>query len=838
MEPEVARMYSSSPPPLDDGAEDDDDEFGDFGGFSGVPPSVSFTEFDTPATFGQPQSAVDTSPPSLFNNISGGPGPFGGPSVEEDSASSDTDIPGADSCSSRDGTDDWKKLADQTRPSPFLNSADTKMGSSRTEFEVGSCNGGSPVTVVLTNGFSAFDMQETPFCLDVTHPQKKGFASGPTLEDHPASPVDKFADFSAFSNTVTPMDICQATDIRERRGDSSDGKPLSDVQDDELSRVGLAEANSEKRVTGIGSDTNSSTEAVQWLSNGEGSLHIGDNFDQSDTEPIVTHQGCEEPAVHSDSELTEMDTTEGRVSPEHAQERSVDQEEESCDSPSNGFSEGCSMSPAGLDHCGDLSQTSFAPLQMQFKEDATTSTDFGKVTVEPEDEDFGDFGDATTCNHQGFADFDQVDSGLLATPDEQNVVSRVAREPENEEDFGDFDSPKGYSRGKDGDDGEMQFADFPGSDSFADFSSAPVDSSSDFNTGWNAFGDQEQGGDDSWAAFDQEQRIACTEDTEERWQASTATSAPLTGTPQTSRRESLTLLASRLERLFQASFPEAPILQAGEEVLPLQALLEPLEKQQEQSDEQSTVAQGWPQDMWQQLRDIHNALGLRHQWGGSHCNRTLLCSLGIDTRNILFTGQKKQPVIVPMYAASLGMLEPTKEPVKPISAAEKIASIAQASPVSPEISSCSSDPTQETLPPIQFDWSSSGLTNPLDASGGSSLLNLDFFGPVEDSGSSSATSIPGVDPELYELTTAKLDTSGATSRVADAFARLMSTMEKTSTSTRKPRKEENLSEEAAKVIAGLPDLSFMQAKVLMFPATLTPLGSCSSSASSTATTGD
>lgn len=40
---------------------------------------------------------------------------------------------------------------------------------------------------------------------------------------------------------------------------------------------------------------------------------------------------------------------------------------------------------------------------------------------------------------------------------------------------------------------------------------------------------------------------------------------------------------------------------------------------------------------------------------------------------------------------------------------------------------------------------------------------------------------------------------------------------------RKPRKEENLSEEAAKVIAGLPDLSFMQAKVLMFPATLTPL---------------
>lgn len=44
--------------------------------------------------------------------------------------------------------------------------------------------------------------------------------------------------------------------------------------------------------------------------------------------------------------------------------------------------------------------------------------------------------------------------------------------------------------------------------------------------------------------------------------------------------------------------------------------------------------------------------------------------------------------------------------------------------------------------------------------------------------------VAGVDPELYELTTAKLDSGSSGSRVADAFARLMSTMEKTSTSTR------------------------------------------------------
>lgn len=41
-----------------------------------------------------------------------------------------------------------------------------------------------------------------------------------------------------------------------------------------------------------------------------------------------------------------------------------------------------------------------------------------------------------------------------------------------------------------------------------------------------------------------------------------------------------------------------------------------------------------------------------------------------------------------------GMLEPTKEPMKPISAAEKIASIGQTSAVSPEINICTSDQLQ------------------------------------------------------------------------------------------------------------------------------------------------
>ncbi|EHA97803.1 Aftiphilin, partial [Heterocephalus glaber] len=110
----------------------------------------------------------------------------------------------------------------------------------------------------------------------------------------------------------------------------------------------------------------------------------------------------------------------------------------------------------------------------------------------------------------------------------------------------------------------------------------------------------------------------------------------------------------------------------------------------------------------------------------------------------------------------------------------------------------------------------------IEASGGFTLLNLDFFGPVDDSSSSSSTTVPGVDPELSELTTSKLVISTSSLKVTDAFARLMSTEEKMSTSTRKPKREEHLSEESIKVTASLSDLTFMHAKVLMLPATLTP----------------
>uniref|UniRef100_A0A668SE31 Uncharacterized protein n=1 Tax=Oreochromis aureus TaxID=47969 RepID=A0A668SE31_OREAU len=103
-------------------------------------------------------------------------------------------------------------------------------------------------------------------------------------------------------------------------------------------------------------------------------------------------------------------------------------------------------------------------------------------------------------------------------------------------------------------------------------------------------------------------------------------------------------------------------------------------------------------------------------------------------------------------------------------------------------------------------------------------LNLDYFGPEDDSRSSSFTQ--RIDPELYELTISKLEINTNSSHPEDALNRLMSSAEKTSISVRS-LSEELRSEEASRVIAVLPNLSFMKAKVLMFPSILLPKARCS-----------
>ncbi|XP_071247173.1 aftiphilin-like [Salvelinus alpinus] len=391
------------------------------------------------------------------------------------------------------------------------------------------------------------------------------------------------------------------------------------------------------------------------------------------------------------------------------------------------------------------------------------------VEEEDEEEDFGNFRDAGSFpSQEDFADFNQSES-------------------RTQEGFGDFDQDYSEDPGPTQACGEeVGQGDLPLSDSFTDFHSAPLEL--------------------------QCSRLLCT-------RSQTSPVSPIQAS-----------LSIRLQRVLQTSFPAVAVPELDQEreetvveeeetvveeketvveeeetvveedsgvevlkVLSLRALLETLDTQPEEEETKGLnhTIHWVPRGAWRQPQDLHDAVGLGFQWGGSHSNRALLRCLGMDTRNMLFTGQRKQPVIVPVFAAGLILplsmcTKPTKEPLR--AAAEKTAATAQALPGSQETTTTLSIQQGAPQPWSQFDWSSSGLgVNRLDV----------------------------VDPELAS------DTS---SRPADTLNHLMSTMENTTTSTRKPHRDEEdeLSEEAARVICGLADLSFMKAKVLMFPITLTP----------------
>ncbi|XP_045902902.1 aftiphilin a isoform X2 [Micropterus dolomieu] len=848
MEPDVIRMYSSSPPPMEDGAEEEDNEFGDFDTFSSVPNSISFTEFDTPTTFNQSQALTATSPPELIN--SRGVRGFshsssnGTHSPNNELSKANGVVPASHLGSSPSERTEMKKVLSGSLD---FSVRDTAGG------EPADCNGGS--TEVLTNGFATFEFQGSPSSQNSVHSHIKGTSTEDTGSFPVDSPEDDFADFAAFSNAEGHLSQTASEDLDNPTGGSWLAEAASHDEHYNIEQGTITEDN--VRDTNRTGPSTSGCDSVcvpavapdDSCNTDRGSRTDADS-QQRDVAFAQEHFASEAVCTNKPVSLNGVDVavrddskdatgcSENDLSPDAAADGEAGQSDgkgsgnETETETETETSLGRPLSTDALEDYGDMSTTGSVP-SPPLQGETATPAEYSQLAEDEEDEDFGDFGDAGSFSGHGFADFDQLD---VQQEQSRSHSSAPAQEATNsmDDDFGDFNSPKFHTSKNEGEDGG-RFADFPVSDSFGNFSSAAEGADGEANAGWSAFGEleqQQQVEGESWAEFSMEQSVAPPAESreeeqqqeEEEWHESEAPAV----SEETSRTDNQSAsLSSRLEKLFQSSFPQTAVPPVEDVVVSLKIMLEPPEDKPQPGAEEP---EGTPCNrsvlggVWTQLQDIHEAFGLRYQWGGSYCNKALLCSLGIDTRNILFTGQKKQPVIVPMYAASLGMLEPTKEPVKPVSAAEMIASIAQTPPVAPEKSSCPSDTVQEVLPPVQFDWSSSGLTNPLDASGGSSLLNLDFFGPVEDSGSTISPSIPGVDPELYELTTAKLDPGSSGSRVADAFARLMSTMEKTSTSTRKPRKEENLSEEAAKVIAGLPDLSFMQAKVLMFPATLTPLG--------------
>uniref|UniRef100_A0A4W3J4J4 Aftiphilin n=1 Tax=Callorhinchus milii TaxID=7868 RepID=A0A4W3J4J4_CALMI len=933
MEPEVIRIYSSSPPPLDDGnGFEEDDEFGEFGGFSGTS-SLGFTD-----DFDSKHHPENSMPQNHFV-----PG-------HEYSTDADgfADLPTVSIGTSKDVTqhklskgvfDAPKEETKESIKEPGLDSL-TKDNVSRNmepEKPEECCNGSKTHTEILTNGYPTLDSinpQETKDIDSISglKEQRARSVHSTELSDSTPSPTEDFAEFSAFSKTEEsvhlseenpskfPLHVKTSQRTEHHIGKCSHFGKFTDMQfspsvvmdSDEVNVVqqtteGTFAALNCKNGKSASTDVNHTkchssgfTAAVDTdISNGKWNSSESTGY-------IETRQQSSQQSVHEALDTVKENHTTGSIetdpNPHELESKRPDAPEpvlETCTSDQEmfgDFAESLVSSESGVkqEHTSfqenasaDTGRTEFVNLESNCLAHGDVMTSFGpvsssdavedglgtfdvhpvelddnntsKLSVEPlakvqemdVKDEFGDFSGMNSNDAQAFENSTESRAANEVTLegsepdasrenenqfDDRETVTTTVKTDDDDDDFGDFGSIQEPKVG-------TEFASFKSDATFSDFSS----SAGEPGTEWNAFGET-VGESTSWAAFGEDQVAdAYNNGASEisRTEPALSGGTQLTGgwtntTPAESSEGSASIkdtspfeetapmsqasLLNRLERVFQACFPPVAVLEAEEEISSLRQLLEPANGKMK--GEQATGANGELLTVWTELQDVNDAHGLKYQWGGSHSNKKLLCSLGIDTRNILFTGQKKQPVIVPAYASGLGMLEPTKEPLKPISAAEKIASIGQtptASASSSEMSTCTSDQTQEHVPPVQFDWSSSGLTNPLDANGGSTVLNLDFFGPMDDTSSSNSATIPGVDPELYELTTSKLESSSTVNRMTDAFARLMSTAEKTSTSTRKPKKDEVLSTEAAKVIANLPDLLFMHAKVLMFPATLTPL---------------
>lgn len=111
------------------------------------------------------------------------------------------------------------------------------------------------------------------------------------------------------------------------------------------------------------------------------------------------------------------------------------------------------------------------------------------------------------------------------------------------------------------------------------------------------------------------------------------------------------------------------------------------------------------------LKNYEGTKALDYQWINSNSNQTLVRSLGIDARNILFGAKWNNSM--PRYAANLACSP--LEPLKPTTASNFTPFPVNVPPSSAAVGgTVSSMSFVGDVPAAQFDWSSAGLVNPLD----------------------------------------------------------------------------------------------------------------------------
>ncbi|XP_076016503.1 uncharacterized protein LOC143008570 isoform X2 [Genypterus blacodes] len=791
MEPDIMPMYSSSPPPLDYDGEAEEDEFGDFGGFSVISCSAhtDFNEHSPSPRQASPTTEPGTPPPS------------------------------------------FKQPVEQSQPASTVKSG---CSSGQGDEEGQHCN-----------GYTVRD-----------HPSE-------THEASLAGEETGFADFSVFTEQAAHPWCCGFAPVGTEGWDGREGDiNLADSLGKQPCDSGQeAVMNSEPRSHCTSKAQEDICTKVKHCEKRDAALVQPSQGQHPPQEPAAAQDFPSEETQPGEEELEEPEESrkETRCSPNFYSSQTSESEEER-KSVGGGEDRENSISPpshtasvyesAAEDltlFCDALTPDSLSvdcELNVPCLDFEADEPDWGHQADEEEEEELENSKPADSIVNQGVGDLSQSQSETPATQETSTTSNQSESETYAGDGFADF-KHGGFDHENEPstDDAEEPWPSLPPSDSFADFCSASTHEDGDGS--WVEFrGPRTQVEEDRpWTEF-------TAQDSSQQTEADTGEEC---GSSEGSRCQAS--LCGRVQKLLHVTFPGALVPAAGceeeeeekekeEEVFDLAALLQAQDRpscEKEEMEETCLGAQGVQWGMCWQLQDVHSAVGLKFQWGGSHTNRTLLRCLGVDTKNIVFIGMKKKPMVVPAFASSLGMLEPSKDTCSPGHTA--VTAQTPASP--PDRLDPSTDSVKEPLPPRQLDCSSSGLSSsqdgvtsqasllmPQQSTAASPLaLNLDYFGPVEEKESSSSSSRsnsppPGVDRELYELTISKLETSVGSNHGEDTLNRLMSTAETTSTSVRAHQQVEELSAEATMVISVLPDLSFMMAKVLMFPSILTSKEFC------------
>ncbi|XP_003730464.2 aftiphilin isoform X1 [Strongylocentrotus purpuratus] len=462
----------------------------------------------------------------------------------------------------------------------------------------------------------------------------------------------------------------------------------------------------------------------------------------------------------------------------------------------------------------------------------STPQNITTVQCDDDDDDFGDFGNAKQ---------ESTDSAIPSS----------RQDDDDFDDFGDFSSTKSTSEHEiskqlqdksDGDWGK----------SSGDKNPAPAGAAEDFgefgtfgsNPG-SMFGSTEDSKDDdefgtfsstSGSALGQDDTKSSKSDDFGSFGSSRTVSGSLDSTTIQSGTGSVSSKVppgGRVERLFKSCFPGS-VAAGTSNNQPVQVLRDIVTVKEpvpaKAKADKSSATNGM---VWLSLSDMENTMAQKYHWNDSKNSGKLHLSLGIDSRNILPPGRGGRP----LFAQELGMLTPSKpgegSDKIPLGAGGASDAVSSAGAEDAGVASTNSSGTEDTVPKAEFDWSNSGLINPLDANS----LNLDFFANERKSSSSrhKSRSVQKVDPELLDLAVSPSDpplkpaltpssssnqsSSSSSSSQKKSPTALDEILKHSSSSMvkQKPKRETGLSSEANSVLDSLPDLSYMLAKVLMFP---------------------